>query len=1028
MKRKYCTSTMLPFCMSLLFSVFMLQSGFAQQKSLSVTGKITSTSDGLGIPGANITVEGGTTSTSTDFDGTYKINVKSDDVLKISVMGYKSQKVSVNNQSTINVALQTETSDLKEVVVIGYGTQKKKVATAATSTISAKSIQEVASIDVVNALQGQASGVNVTSTSGQPGAGMVINIRGVGTAGNSNPLYVVDGIVIDGGIGYLDPSAIERVDILKDASAAAIYGARAANGVVLVTTKKGKGDKMAVSLNGYTGFQYVAKKIDLLNSTEYATIMNEARVNSGLTPLYTQAQMAALPNTDWQDEMVNEGALKQNQSLLISGATANSTYATGMSNATQEGLIGSQDNQSKYVRRSFFVNTTTSIIPEILKFGENFTYSNIGGNGISDQGIYNNSVRGFLNAPPTMDVYNPDGTYAKSDIAPDIANPLGSMYYNNFKEYKGNRFIGNAFLEAKFLKGFTFITNFGADSNDSFNRSFVPVYDLSSTVYNAISTVTQSSGNAMTWSWENTLDYKASLGKNNFDVLVGTSARSQTSEYSGATGKDLIFNDFKHAYLSNATLQPQNTVWGGRSDYKMASLFGRLLYNYDDKYLFTGTIRRDGSSNFGPNNKYAIFPAFSAGWNVDREDFFPKDIFLNKVKLRASWGENGNDQLKQFAYLSTISSIDKSYHFGVGNNEHLYVGAAPNDLNNPDLKWETSEQTDLGFDLVLFEKVTFVFDWYNKVTRDWLVQPTVTETTGANAPYINGGDIQNKGVEFALGYATTFGTDWNFSINGNLSYNQNEVLKIANQSGIIYGDPNLLFQGLDEMNRVQVGKPIGYFYGLKTDGIFQNASEVAAGVQPNAVPGDVRFVDLNGDGKINQDDKTEVGNPNPDLTYGVNMQVSYKAFDFSIFTYGTAGGQNAFGVHDPTRPYNNYTTTIIDRWTTEGTSNTIPRVTYGSDPNGNYTKFSDLYIQDSDFFRIKDVTFGVDLTKLSSNLGFFSKFRLYVAVNNLYTFTKYQGMDPEIGFGNSNQSWAKGIDVGFYPQPRTYMVGFNVNF
>ena len=742
--------------------------------------------------------------------------------------------------------------------------------------------------------------------------------------------------------------------------------------------------------------------------------------------MYSQSQMTSLPNTDWQDELINNGALKQNQSLTINGATETSTYATGLSNASQDGLIGSQDNQSNYNRKSFFVNTTTMLIKDYLKFGENFTYSNIGGNGINDQGIYNNSIRGFFNAPPTMNVYNEDGSYARSDIAPDISNPLGNMYYNNFKQYTGNRFVGNAYLEAS-VKGFTFLTNFGVDSNSDFNRSFKPVYELSSTDYNANSTVTQSGGYSMTWSWENTLDYKVSIGKNNIDVLVGASARAATSEYNGASGKDLIFNDFERAYLSNTRLQTQNTVWGGRSDYRMSSLFGRLLYNYDDKYLFTGSVRRDGSSNFGPNNKYGIFPAFSAGWNVDREDFFPKDIFLNRVKLRGSWGENGNDQLRQFAYLSTINSFDKSYHFGTGD-ETLLVGAAPDYLNNPDLKWETSVQTDFGFDLLLFDNITFVFDWYNKVTTDWLVQPTVTETTGANAPYINGGDIQNTGVEFALGYSKTIGKDWNFSINGNLSYNQNEVIKIANQSGIIYGDPNLLFQGLDEMNRVQVGKPIGYFYGLKTDGIFQNAAEVADGVQPNAVPGDVRFVDLNGDGKITPDDKTEIGSPNPELTYGINMSLSYKAFDFSIFTYGTSGGQNAFGVHDPTRPYNNYTTSIIDRWTTEGTSNTIPRVTYGSDPNGNYTKFSDLYIQDSDFFRIKNITVGVDFVKLVKGLDFFSKFRLYGAVNNLYTFTKYQGMDPEIGFGNSNQSWAKGIDVGFYPQPITYMVGFNINF
>lgn len=1029
MKRKYCKPTMLPFCMSLIFSVFMLNISFAQQQSHAVSGKITSNTDGMGIPGASIAVEGTNKGIITDFDGKFQINTTNDAVLKISFMGFKTQRVAVKNQSNINVALQVESADLKEVVVIGYGSQKKKVSTAATSLVTGKDIQQVASLDVVNALQGQSSGVSITSTSGQPGAGMVVNIRGVGTAGNSSPLYVVDGVVVDNGIGYLDPSSIERVDILKDASAASIYGARAANGVILVTTKKGKDGKMSVSLNSYTGYQQIAKKLDMLNSNEYAIIMNEARVNSGFSPLYSNSQIATLPNHDWQNDLFNDGALKQNHSLMITGGDKKSTIATGLSYYGQDGIIGSQTNQSQYDRITFNVNTTSEVIENHLKIGENFSFANIKGSGVSDQGIYNNSIRSFLNASPLDAAYDANGNFAHSTIAADVSNPLGSLYYNNFKENKINRYVGNVFAEAKFLKNFTFKTSFGVDMTDSNYRSFAPIYSLSTFDVNPISAVTQSSNKGLGWLWENTLQYKASINDiHHFDVLLGTSAKSTNSEYMSATGKNLTFDDFSHAYLSNATDKTLNTVSGGSYDYRLQSYFGRLLYDYDDKYLFTATIRRDGSSEFGANNKYAYFPAVSGGWNVDRENFFPKDGVVKSLKIRASWGQNGNDQFsKRFAYMSTVSSYDKNYHFGTGDGEILYTGSSPDALANPDLKWETSEQTDLGFDATLFSNLTLTFDYYDKTTKDWLVQASVPEIAGAQAPYINGGDVNNKGVELGLGYRTNFGKDWSFSINGNLSYNKNEVLRVANSEGIIHGDSNLLFQGLDEMNRVEVGQPIGYFYGLKTDGIFQNQSELTA-VQPNAKPGDVRFVDLNGDGKIDQNDKTKVGDPNPDFTYGLSMEVSYKAFDFSIYTYGVSGNQNVFGVRVNERPYSNFTTTILDRWTTEGSSTTIPRVTYGTDANGNYSKFSDLYVQDASFFRIKSATLGCDLTKLTTKLDFFTKLRLYVAANNLFTFTKYQGMDPEIGFGNANQSWARGIDVGYYPQPRTYMVGLNVNF
>ena len=1036
MESKNCLSSkMRTICLSLLLSVLLAPAAFAQQ-SVVVKGQVISADDGLGLPGVNVMEKGTSNVISADIDGNYQISVSPNATLVFSYIGFSSQEVAVAGQSTINITMQSEASELDEVILVGYGTQKRKVASAATSVVSGKDLQQTNSIDAVGALQGQSSGVSITSTSGQPGAGMLVNIRGTGTAGNSTPLYVVDGVVVDNGIGYLDPSVIERVDILKDASAASIYGARAANGVVLVTTKKGSQGKMNVSINSYTGFQNAYKKLDLLNAREYATIMNEARVNSGFAPLYSQDQINNMVDHDWQDDLFTEDAVKQNHSLFINGGDKKATYATGLSYYGQDGLIGGENNQSHYDRITFTMNSTYNLIDDHLKVGENFSYARTKSRGVQDDGIYNNSIRGFMNTPPNFPTFDENGEYASSNISSDITNPAGLMYYNNFNENKLNRYVGNIFAEASYA-GFTYRTSFGIDISDSNYRSFTPEYNLSSVSYNNISSVTQSANQNFSWIWENTLNYKTTLAeKHNIDVLVGMSARERVSEYQSATGQNLIFDDFEHAYLSNATNQQQNTVSGGRTDYNILSYFGRLLYDYDNKYLFTATIRRDGSSEFGPNNKFAVFPSFSAGWNIDQEEFFPTDAFVKSLKLRGSWGQNGNDQFdKGFAYMSTISSYDKNYHFGTGSDElPLLVGSSPDNLSNPDLKWETSEQLDLGFDARLFNDFTLSFDYYDKTTKDWLVLKPTPLIAGAGAPFVNGGDINNKGFEISAGYSANMGSDWRITVNANFSHNKNEVTRVATQNGIIYGESNLLFQGIDEINRVEEGQPIGYFYGLQTDGIFQNQAEIDAyaqngnPVQPNAQPGDVKFVDRNGDGVINADDKTNIGDPNPDYYYGLNVQLNYKAFDFSVYTYGAGGNQNVYGVRDYSRPFYNYTTDIFDRWTGEGTSNSTPRVTYGTTSNGNYTKFSDLYVKDAGFFRIKTVTVGCDLTKLTDALKFATQFRIYASVNNLFTFTKYKGLDPEVGFGNVNQSWARGIDVGYYPQPRTYMIGLSANF
>ncbi|MBC9796389.1 SusC/RagA family TonB-linked outer membrane protein [Sinomicrobium weinanense] len=1028
MTKNYCfkPSGIIQFCLLLLCSSFVIVPTQAQDRT--VRGQVTAADDGFPLPGVSIVVVGTTLGTTTDFDGNYEISVPDRAELKFSYIGYTAQTVPVDNREKIDISLEPETDQLSEVVVIGYGTQQKKVSTASTSMVKSEDIVNTVSSDVTQALQGQSAGVNITSTSGQPDSEMKVLVRGAGTIGDSSPLYVVDGVPVTDGIGYLDPSFIERIDVLKDASAAAIYGARAANGVVLVTTKKGKEGKPVIALNSYISFQDIYKKLDLLDAQGYAVIMNEATVNSGDAPFYSPEDIRAFgKGTDWQDEAVNSGAIRQNHSLSVSGGSEYSSYATSLSYLGHEGIIGSQFNQSNFERISFSANSEHQIVRDRLKVGENFTYTNTEKNGVSDEDIYNNSIRSFLNASPIFSPYDEAGEFGMSPWA-DESNPLGNLYYNNFNETKIDRIVGNIFAEITLLDGLSFRTDIGLDVRNEQTRSFVPEYYLSSGNNNSSSQVTQGSGRSRRWNWENVLRYHREFGKHNLDALVGTSAQKTTYEWSSSTGFNLTFNDFDHAYLSNAT-NVENIVSGGRNtDYAIQSYFGRVLYDYNNRYLFTATLRRDGSSRIGSDNRYGYFPSFSLGWNISDEAFFPKESFIASLKLRGGWGQNGNDRIGDNVYRSLISSTDKNYYFGIGNSLERYIGSVADAIANPDIKWETSEQVDIGFDARLLKYFTLTFDYYRKDTKDWLVYIPTPDIVGADGTFINGGNIRNEGFELELGYTQHFG-DFTISASGNLARNGNKVLRIENDEGLIQGSTDVLFQGLDEMYRVEEGMPVGYFYGLKTDGIFQNEAEVAAQeAQPNARPGDVRFVDLNGDGVINAEDKTKIGDPNPDLTYGFNLNLNYRAFDLSVYTYGVAGNQNAFGVRTYERFYNNYTTDILNRWHGEGTSNRIPRVTSGGDANGNYTRFSDLYIQNASFFRIKTVNLGCDLTKLTDKLPF-SQLRLYVSANNLFTFTSYKGMDPEIGFsGNTGDPWASGVDVGFYPQPRTYTIGLNLTF
>lgn len=1001
----------------------------AYAQSGVVTGTVKDAT-GMAMPGVNVLIKGTTTGTSTDTNGSFSISASPEDVLVFSFIGYTSEEIPVGNQTNVNITMSEDLTTLTELVVVGYGVQDKKVVTAATVTVKSEDLVKTNSLRLEQALQGQTPGVQVTNTSGQPGEGLKVTIRGAGTVGDAAPLYVVDGVPTND-ISYLNPNAIDRVDVLKDAASAAIYGARAANGVVLITTKKGSADGLSISFDGYYGVQNPYKKLDLLNAREYATIMNEVEINSGGTPIYTQEQIDAFgKGTDWLDKAFNYDAPIQNYSLMVNGGNDRSLYSTGLTYYKQDGIIGGGKSKSSYDRLTFTINSDHKAYKDIIRIGENLTYTHSNKRGVRVGNLYFNSLRSFMNAAPIYPAYNDDGSFGESPFADDT-NPLAVLYYENFNKSFTDKIVGDVYVEVTPIKGLTFRSDFGMSLAFDGYHAFSPVYDVSNIFYNNNPSTTQNLSKFLMWNWDNTIRYGTTFNDlHNVEILVGTTAQKQSGFFVNGTLNGSLFNDlsFKHNILDNTTVDTvANGVGGGGGDYyALASYFGRVNYNYNEKYLFSAILRRDASSNFGPNNKWGVFPSVSAGWVLTEETFLTgSSSWLNFLKLRASWGQNGNDRIGSFNYMATISSQYRDYYLGA--NETKYIGSSPNKVANPDLKWETSEQLDIGLESTIFRDFTVSLDYYVKKTKDWLVQASVPDLVGTGAPYINGGVIENAGIEAAVGYKHQFG-DLFVSANANMAYNTNEVTKIENAEGIIHGQPNQLYQGMTEMYRAQEGYPIGYFYGLKVAGIFQNEEEIknyTKGedmIQPNAVPGDVKFVDFNDDGRIDGDDRTMIGNPIPKVTYGLNVNLGYKGFDLSLYTYGVSGNEIAFGNRGWERFYNNYTTDILGRWHGEGTSNTQPRVTKNSEANGNH-QFSELFLQSGSFFRIKSLNVGYDFSRLLDKKPF-SQLRLYFAANNLFTITKYQGMDPEVGYGPDG--WSSGVDVGYYPQPRTYMVGLNM--
>jgi len=1044
-------------------------------------------SDATGEPiiGASVKVVGTTRGAVTDLNGAFTVAASGNDRLEISYVGYATQVVPVNGRQQLSVILEEDSEVLSDVVVIGYGVQKKKLVTGATVQVKGAEIATLNTTNALEAMQTKTPGVQITQSSTQPGKGYKVYIRGIGTTGNSSPLYVIDGVA-GGSLDDINPADIESIDILKDAASAAIYGARAANGVILVTTRQGKAGKNEITYNGAVGWSNAYKRPQLLNAQQYMTIMDEYTFNTsgqkmdwaGYVP---QAILDKVANgwegTDWWGAFENKNALQQNHSVTLTGGSDVSKYAMSYTYTDNEGIMGA-DQASFYKRHTIRINSDHVLLKvkdfDAITLGENISIGYNRSHDLAEDGMYWSYIHSLLQTCPLVpqyadngDIYyyqNFDGTPAYGDgwNASLFSNPWENLTkggFNSLAESRNFNASATAFLTIQPVKGLKFRSqfnyNWGAGGYRNYGEPKSTGYGNATSI---IYSVSQSAWLNTNWSVENTLTYDLPvIAGHKISAMVGQSFQSTAWSFNLGGSNKVNYGDqlatlkgWDSAWLSNIKLvnATDATLTGKPNDEEyLASWFGRLTWDWNEKYMATVTLRRDGSSIFTDGKRWGTFPSVSAGWVVTNEDFMAgaKDA-MDFLKLRASWGQNGNKDISKYQYLATIAlsgeAGDSGYKFGSDMASSVAgtpnTGAYANIVPNPDLTWETSEQLDLGFDArFIGSRLGLTFDWYKKMTKNWLITGPLKAIYGTNAAAINGGDVMNKGIEVALTWDDKVGKDFRYNFGVNVATNKNEITRIANENHYINGPTGVLSQGTEYVYRAEEGKPIGYFYGMSYSGIWQNQEEIDAArnagkaVLDNAQPGDCIWDDWNGDGVITYAegdicDRHEIGNPNPDVTLGVNLGFNWKGLDFAVNGAGAFGMQVMRSYRSfSDAPYQNYDTSIFNRWVGEGSSNTQPRISATGHQNTNWV--STRYMEDADYFKIKAVTLGYDL-KHSWKACPFQQLRLYVQAQNLYTFTGYTGLDPEVGNNAGGNSWASGIDLGLYPPSRTYLVGASIKF
>lgn len=1040
------------YMLSIFLLFFLSLEMFAQQ--LTVKG-VVKDATGESIIGASVLVKGTTNGTITDFDGNFILtNVPNDAIIEITFVGYLPQSMKATS-TPLNVILKEDTQTLDEVVVIGYGVQKKSVVTASIAKVGSDELSQTAPVRVDNALKGLAAGVQVSTQNGQPGSGSKIRIRGTGTINNSDPLYIVDGMPVGGGIDNINPSDIASIEVLKDAASAAVYGARAANGVVLVTTKKGTLGKVKVSYDFSYGWQTAWKKRDMLNASQYATLMNEAAAYAGEDPLYANTNLGA--GTNWQNVLFNDNAPVQNHQLNVSGASEKVNYYFSLGYYDQEGIIGGNYDKSNYQRLSLRSNTMYTLFDEGEKrnwlkkmtLGLNISYSRINNIGVNAGSLTGSPLGDALFMDPTMSVYADsedqlqpydrdkygDPVYDQltgkllsmpNDNFNEISNPLGRMSAQPGTKNNSDKIIANLTAELNIWDNLKYKFSWGSDLAFWGSDGWSHPYYLNKNSNNDKSEVWSSMNRGYTWQIENVLTYDKTFGNHSFGIVLGQSASRYTARALSGNRLDLPeYLDDKANIDFAIGLQSDGKIGasGGLGDpNSLASYFGRLSYNFAERYMLQVTVRRDGSSRFGSNNKWGTFPSVSLGWNITNEKWMEKrPDWLTNTKLRLSWGKNGNENIGNFRYTANVAT-GNNYPLGGSSNQNILLGSKPTGTPNPDLKWEESEQYDVGLDFGLFNNsLTFTADYFYKKTNGMLKEMAIPSYLGESKPWGNVGSMKNEGVEFEVGYKFGKG-DFNFATSLNVSYLKNQLIDLGNADGFEMGDN---VHQIGNVSRSENGYPYPYFYGWSTDGILQNQAEADAynsKYGQNAVPGDVRFFDYSGDGQLTDDDKHMIGKGTPDWTFGWNFNASYMNIDFSMLLSGALGQD----ILDVTRRldcrYVNLPREFMNRWHGEGTSNTMPRFSWTN--NNDNWRISDLYVHNGSYMRIKNIQVGYTLPLSFTKRFFVQKFRVYVAAENLLTFTGYKGLDPELG----GDERSNGIDRGYYPQARTFTVGLNLNF
>jgi len=1005
---------------SIILSFFIGLIGLvATGQTYEIKGTV-SDSGGNPLPGVSIVVKNTAKGASSDFDGNFVVsNVSKGETLVFSYLGFTTKEIVINNSNDLIVVLAEDTQSLDEVVVIGYGTQRKKEITGAVSVVSTETIEKLKPTQIEQALQGQVAGVNVTTNSGSPGGSSTISIRGVSTNGDSRPLILVDGNVVED-LSVVNPNDIASMNVLKDATAG-IYGVRAANGVILITTKTGRIEMpLTVEYNGYVGLQRTTREMPVLNATEYALIVNEAYAAGGNTPPFTNISELGV-GTDWQSK-VFETAPIQSHNISLKGGRKKSSYSYSTSYLTQDGIVGG--NKSNFKRYTTSLSYNLDFL-EDFKFKSGITATLTNKRNLPENAL-GSVLFNALNMAPNIPVRDQNGEYSLADgLGGEVINPLAqiSNNYNRGRVMKLNGFAG---------VGYNFLEHFTAETNIQFNYAEVRSNTFDPIDYYGVGKVFNTERNSVfeglnifrDYTFDGFIKYENTFNdEHKLNVLLGTSVFKTTGSFSGMIGRD-ITGGVANAFVDKA-LEKENIYSElGRNptfDARLLSYFSRVQYDYKGKYLFSAVIRRDGSTRFAPGNKFGYFPSGSIGWVASDEEFMSDSDVFQLLKVRASYGILGNDRIGDYRFTSLLTG-EGTYFFGGNDRKDEYFGVASGPISNPEIKWEKQKTLDIGLDLRMLDgKLDITTDYFKRRTEDLLVSPQVSGLLGTGAaPFVNAGIVENEGIEFAIGYSDNLNEDFKFSIRYNVTAIRNEVVAVSGDGEYLEGGGFGISQ--PAISRMEAGFPLGYFVGYKTDGIFQSQSEIdnAAVTDITPQPGDFRFVDQNGDGVIDLDDRIDLGNPLPNATMGLNISFDYRKWDFAAYAFASVGNDIVRN-YERNQALVNKPNSYLDRWTGPGTSNTAPRVTTGASSN---TVFSDFYVEDGSFIRLQNVQLGYTFSNVPENSSI-DKFRIYVSGSNLVTLTKYSGYDPTAGTG---APIGGGIDQGFYPSAATLLLGVNLKF